>query len=384
MPTEQLIVMGSSIVNNPQGWAYDYRGDSNDYVNVLGGENVFPPDAVVVFTVENVTSNGEFTSNSKITGIEVYANPVDYVNGNVQWTYDIGPGNGNGNAWGWWRRDETGELVDGDVRAMGDTYINVQGDNYRSDDPGAPDLDQLFIAPGVDLSDPGNDIIMQDTDVDYDGDGNITGNESGNDVFDIDNNIFAEEYIQSVVCLTKGALIDTPEGPKFIETLREGDLVNTLDAGPQEIRWIGDRSVQARGDLAPVLIRAGALGNVRDMKVSQNHRMLVRGPQAEMLFGERDVLVAAKHLVNDNSIRIVEGGWVDYYHMLFDEHQIIFAEACPTESLFPGEQTLQSVDPSARAEILAIFPELQSSNREAQLSRYELKAWEAQALRAAS
>lgn len=371
MPTEELLVMGSSIVNNPLGWAYNYPGQENDFVYVQGGESVFEPDDVVVFVVDNV-EGGELHNNSRIVEIIVYDSAQDYVNGTPLYTYDNMGGRGQGN------------IVNGAVRGMGDTYLNVRVDNFESTDPDAPDINQLFIAPGVDLSDGIPDVIYQDTDYDYNGDGTIDGGqEDGNDAFNIDNNIFAEEIINGVVCLTRGTLIDTPDGPKYIETLREGDLVNTLDAGPQEIRWIGSRSVPAKGNLAPVRIRAGALGNIRDMKVSPNHRMLIRGPKAEMLFGERDVLVAAKHLVNDETIRVEEGGWVDYFHMLFDDHQIIFAEACPTESLFPGEQALDSVDAAARAEILTLFPELAEGDHDAALSRYELKAWEAAALRAA-
>lgn len=390
MPTETLIVMGSSIVNNPVGWAYDNWGDSNDYVNVQGGEQVFGPNAVVVFTVDDMSNSGEFTTNSQITEIVVYESALDYVNGNTQYTYELertsGPPSwGNGQGWGWGRGNtsDSGQLVSGTVRAMGDTYINVEADGLVSNDPGAPDLDQLFITPGVDLTDAGNDIIMQDTDVDYDRDGAIAGDENGNDRFSIDNNIFAEEEIAGAICLTRGTLIDTPEGPKYIETLREGDLVNTLDHGAQAIRWIGSRVMQATGTLAPVVIKAGAMGNIRDLTVSQNHRMLMRGPQAQVLFGERDVLVAAKHLVNDDKIRIVEGGTVDYFHMLFEDHQIIFAESCPTESLFPGQEALETVSKDARREILAIFPELNSQTHAARLSRYELKSWEAQALKRA-
>lgn len=389
MPTETLIVMGSSIVNNPVGWAYDNRGNANDYVNVQGGENIFPPGSVVVFTVDDMSNSGEFTTNSQITEIVVYETPQDYVNGTTLYTYELEDSSGpppwsNGGGWGWGRgNNDSGQLVSGTVRAMGDTYINVEADGLVSSDPGAPDLDQLFITPGVDLTDPGNDIIMQDTDVDYDRDGTISGGENGNDRFSIDNNVFAEEAIAAAICLARGTLIDTPQGPKYIEALKTGDTVNTLDNGPQVIRWIGSRRMPARAAMAPVLIKAGAMGNVRDLKVSQNHRMLLRGPQAQILFGERDVLVAAKHLVNDSTIRIIEGGVVDYFHMLFDDHQIIFAESCPTESLFPGKEALDTVSDAARNEILEIFPELETNTNTAQLSRYELKSWEAQALKRA-
>lgn len=41
------------------------------------------------------------------------------------------------------------------------------------------------------------------------------------------------------VCFTAGTMIATPDGERAIETLKVGDLVETLDNGPQAIRWIG-------------------------------------------------------------------------------------------------------------------------------------------------
>ncbi|CAN0175554.1 unnamed protein product, partial [Chrysoparadoxa australica] len=67
-------------------------------------------------------------------------------------------------------------------------------------------------------------------------------------------------------CYGKGTMIETPDGPRLVETLRAGDFVLTLDHGPQEILWthvgdqpLGDADLQSK----PVLIGAGALGNNR-------------------------------------------------------------------------------------------------------------------------
>lgn len=384
MPTEDIIMMGSSIVNNPEGYTVDGPGSDLDGTYISGGEAVFEADDIVVFVVENVDDNGELTGDSKVVSIIVYDSAADYVNGAEKYTYELN-NNGNGGSGGSgrdWTGGPSGD-INTNVHNMGDTYLHMRATHFTSDDPDAPDLDYLFLAPGVDLTDDTPDWISNQTDVDYNADGTIVGTEVGDGLFSSDNNIFALEEIANAVCLTRGTLIDTPEGPKYIEALREGDLVNTLDAGPQPVRWIGSRTMPATGAMAPVHIQAGALGNLRDLSVSQNHRMLIRGPKAEILFGQRDVLVAAKHLVNDITIRIVEGAEVEYFHMLFDTHQIIFAEACPTESLFPGEQALGTVTEAARAEILTIFPELSTGDSEAQLSRYELKAWEAEALKRA-
>ncbi|WP_434287857.1 Hint domain-containing protein [Celeribacter sp. SCSIO 80788] len=364
MSTEDILVMGSSLLNNVSVGT-NSGGGNGGHIMIHSGTSVFEEDDVIVITVENVV-DGEVTGSSRITGIVVYDSAADYLNGVTKYTYEpMNPG-------------QTAN-IQSDLSGLGDTYLRFNASVLVSSD-GGPSLSNVLIAPGEDLTELRPVIqIDHETDMDYDGDGIIDNEGDGN--FNIDNNLIAEEIINGAVCLTRGTLIETPEGPRFIETLKAGDLVNTLDQGPQPIRWIGSRRVPATGKLAPVLIRMGALGNLRDLRVSQNHRMLIRGPQAEVLFGERDVLVAAKHLVNDATIRIVEGGTVEYFHMLFDAHQIVFAEACPTESLYPGEEALGTVSPEARAEIVALFPELSLGATNGGLSRYELKAWEAEALR---
>ena len=162
-----------------------------------------------------------------------------------------------------------------------------------------------------------------------------------------------------VVCFAAGTMIDTADGERPINALMVGDLVRTADHDYQPIRWIGSSKVAATGSVAPILIKAGALGNTRDLKVSPQHRLLLGGWEAEILFGDAEVLVAAKHLVNDSTILRVEGGEVEYFQMLFDTHEIVFAEGAPSESFHAGEVGYGALAEEARAEILTLFPELQ-------------------------
>lgn len=191
---------------------------------------------------------------------------------------------------------------------------------------------------------------------------NVSGAQSGsNRVVTVN---FAE-IEKAVVCFAAGTMIETADGERAIETLRGGDLVRTADHDYQPIRWIGSSRVAANGSGAPILIKAGALGNARDLRVSPHHRMLLGGWQTEMLFGDPEVLVAAKHLVNDQTILRLEGGTVEYFHMLFDTHEIVFAEGAPSESFHPGQIGWRGLSDAARAEILALFPELQQGQFEA-------------------
>lgn len=167
------------------------------------------------------------------------------------------------------------------------------------------------------------------------------------------------EQLEAAPCFTPGTLINTPGGPRAVETLRAGDLVTTQDHGACPVRWVGRRTVVGRGALTPVRFMAGALGNVHDLIVSPQHRMMLSGWQAELLFGQDEVLVAAKHLINGDTIHSAPCRSVDYIHLLFDRHEIIFAEGVPTESFHPGDFFLET-DAAARAEILSIFPDLEA------------------------
>ncbi|PIE16126.1 MAG: calcium-binding protein [Rhodobacterales bacterium] len=172
-------------------------------------------------------------------------------------------------------------------------------------------------------------------------------------------------------CFTAGCEISTPNGLQKIETLRVGDTVLTKDHGPQTIRWIGQRKFSA-GQLAqntklrPIRIVKEALGNglpKRDLLVSRQHRMLMRSKIARRMFDVSEVLVPAIKLINLPGIFIDEQvETVEYFHLLFDQHEIIFAEGAPSESLLTGPQALKGLTPEARAEILSIFPELAEWN----------------------
>jgi hypothetical protein len=164
--------------------------------------------------------------------------------------------------------------------------------------------------------------------------------------------------VDQVPCFVAGTGIATPSGVVAVETLRPGDLVLTRDEGAQPLRWVGSRSVAASCDFAPVRIAAGTFGAHGELWLSPQHRVLVRDPMAELLFGDVEVLVAAKDLVNGGSVRQVEGGEVEYVHILFERHQVVWSEGLASESFLPGPQVLRGMAPPVMAEILQLFPEL--------------------------
>ena len=149
--------------------------------------------------------------------------------------------------------------------------------------------------------------------------------------------------INGVPCFARGAHIDTPAGRVRVEDLRAGDMVETLDAGPQRVVWVGSRMASGLGDDAPVLIRKGTLGNSADLRVSPQHRMLIRDPLAELHSGEAEVLVPSVHLVNDVTVLRAPCEAVEYFHILLPRHHILFAEGAPAESFFAGGQWAEAI-----------------------------------------
>ncbi|MEQ9694605.1 Hint domain-containing protein [Shimia sp. SDUM112013] len=196
--------------------------------------------------------------------------------------------------------------------------------------------------------------------------------------------------IENVICFTPGTAILTPAGEVPVQDLKVGDKVVTRDNGLQTIRWIGKkrlsgRSLIDRPNLRPVMIRAGALGPdlpERDMMVSPNHRMLLVGAQPQLMFEEREVLAAAKHLTHFNGVHQVETGGVEYVHFLCDNHEVVLANGAWSESFQPGEYSMGGIGLEQQQEIYEIFPELRSQKglENYSAARLTLKRHEAELL----
>ncbi|NNF23941.1 MAG: hypothetical protein HKN63_03930 [Rhodobacteraceae bacterium] len=117
----------------------------------------------------------------------------------------------------------------------------------------------------------------------------------------------------------------------------------------------------AAPEMAPITFAAGSIGNEAPISVSPQHRMLIRDARTQLYFGEEEVLVAAKHLVNGRDVIQGSGGAVTYHHILFDQHEIVFSNGVQSESYHPGATSLPGLDPRARSELLELFPELRAN-----------------------
>lgn len=140
-------------------------------------------------------------------------------------------------------------------------------------------------------------------------------------------------------CLVKGTIIDTANGSSPIEKIVIGDLVKTISGEAVPVKWIGWQCLLSSGaewneSILPIRIKQHALGGGvprRDLYLSPNHALFIDG-----------VLIRVKDLVNGGSIaRTLENDAIDYYNIVLDRHDVIFAEGVAVETyLMRGESYL--------------------------------------------
>lgn len=161
----------------------------------------------------------------------------------------------------------------------------------------------------------------------------------------------------AAVAFTRGTHITMGDGRQVpVEDLRPGDRVLTRDSGVQEVRWVGVQTMRAEGAFAPVVIAQGALNNARAFTVSPNHRLFIYQRVDAVGAGQRELLVKAGLLVNGTTVTRSAGGFVDYVQVLFDKHEVIYAEGIAAESLFLDTTTRPALPHDVTAKLNAERP----------------------------
>jgi len=137
----------------------------------------------------------------------------------------------------------------------------------------------------------------------------------------------------SAICFLKGTRITTDQGAVAIEDLSIGDRILTHRGNFQVLKWIGrttykkDSNTNWNNKVKPVCIKRSAIGsNVpnRDLYVSPAHALFLDG-----------VLISAKQLINHITIEFAEiehTDRIEYFHLEFDSHEVIYAENALAES----------------------------------------------------
>lgn len=159
-----------------------------------------------------------------------------------------------------------------------------------------------------------------------------------------------------VRCFGRGTLILTTGGEVPIDALPIGMPVVTMN-GALPVKWIGRKTMRRSSSEAwhpgvvPVRVSRFAIDDRtprRDLYVSQEHALFIDG-----------ALIPVKHLVNGRSIALDDSAagseTIDYSHIEFDTHQVIFAEGrrpsrfCTAAEPSPG--TIYAIIRSSMASI---------------------------------
>ncbi|HBB84575.1 MAG TPA: hemolysin, partial [Sulfitobacter sp.] len=162
-----------------------------------------------------------------------------------------------------------------------------------------------------------------------------------------------------VACFTRGTLIATDMGDLPVEVLTPGMRILTQSGEYQKLVTALRRSVDAselakNPKLYPIRITAGALGAglpKRDLIVSRQHRMMVQSGIVERMCGVSTVLVAAIRLAELPGIFVEEKvERVEYFHLIFENHDVVYAEGAPTESFLLNADTIKTIGTAQREE----------------------------------
>ncbi|OOY17912.1 hypothetical protein BMI85_02925 [Thioclava sp. DLFJ4-1] len=175
------------------------------------------------------------------------------------------------------------------------------------------------------------------------------------DIVAIDSNDPIIPYTDLAVCFARGTRIATKQGPVAVEDLRPGIKVQTADNGYRELIWTGRWRMTERDENAPIRIAKGALGNDRAFEVSAQHRLLVRSRAG--VLGGRELLIPAKGLLDLPGIARAPRPRIEWLHLLFEAHEIVFADGAAVESLLPGPMALRGVGPQEAARLRALMAE---------------------------
>ncbi len=251
--------------------------------------------------------------------------------------------------------DDDGFLQDGDSGQQLTQPLSINGMSYAAGQN--VEVEYSYVIRPVGSTDPADDITIYVLEF-----GNSVQGIASSQLLDpnVEYLIISGEngptvpYGDLVICFTPGTGIATPSGTMAVETLRPGDLVCTVDNGPQPLFWIGSRVTVGIGAAMPVQVAEGALGNACALLLSQQHRVLVPpalglGPQT---------VAPVKGLVGLPGVDFAPRPWVRYIHLMFERHELVFANGAQVESFLPGPQALKALSPQDRASLQRLLPDL--------------------------
>lgn len=145
---------------------------------------------------------------------------------------------------------------------------------------------------------------------------------------------------------------------KAIEDMACGDLVLTRDGRGAAVLGVLRDSVPTTGRNTRIVIREGAFANESELVVSAAHRLFVPARRNQFAPNGADRMEPAFKLVNGLTITAEAGGTSEYFHILLNTHEIIYAEGIPCESFLLDVTARAGLTESLAAQIATLAPRL--------------------------
>ncbi|ARE40268.1 iron-regulated protein frpC [Rhodovulum sp. P5] len=206
--------------------------------------------------------------------------------------------------------------------------------------------------------------------------------------------LIAEPLIdEAFTAFARGTLFTTTEGPVAVEDLYPGMMLDTADAGPQRLLWVGSTLLAPpRGPEPPetpllTRISADSLGIGRpmpDLVLGPRARMLVRYPGCATVLNSDAAFAPASSFIDGVAfvgLNVVQPTRV--YHLALASQHILLANGVEVESYHPGENVLPLMNRDSLGRFLSLFPHLQSHTGFGTMVLPRLTTFEAERLSAA-
>ncbi|WP_158547463.1 Hint domain-containing protein [Rhodovulum sp. 12E13] len=212
-------------------------------------------------------------------------------------------------------------------------------------------------------------------------------------------------FEDAFAALARGTLVATAEGPVAVEDLVPGMMIETVNAGPQPLLWVGAMTVypDMRGlgpGAAPGGLEAASLTRMSadafgfgrpapDLVLGPRARVLYRSAACRDLVGAAEAFAPARAFVDgDGAIRVTPVSPVRVFHLAFHGQQVIRANGMEVESYHPGADPASMMTRETLELFLALFPHIDPAADDGTggfgpLSVPRLTAFELDSLRAA-
>lgn len=127
-------------------------------------------------------------------------------------------------------------------------------------------------------------------------------------------------------------MIETPNGLVRAEALSAGDMIMTRDNGAVPLTSVVLNRRPATEMAAPITINAGAFGDHEDVVIAPGQRVLIESGLAELFFGDIEVLVEGRHLLDSAYVRqLPEAAMVTYVQLVCSQPELVEANGITLE-----------------------------------------------------